>query len=142
MLPGGQPAQRMWGWEGPGETCSKDHQGSNMLMGLGKLISMATQSLEVMMPSSAHMVAFLWDLLTQLPTAPGLMEAEPQPSYLPLTCSPGTVFTAPTVQQALCQSPQGDTEMDWPGPVSGGAWSNSGVVCRTLRGNKNIKVFF
>ena len=36
-----------------------------MLMGLGKLISMATQSLEVMMPSSAHMVAVLWDLLTQ-----------------------------------------------------------------------------
>lgn len=32
--------------------------------------------------------------------------------------------------------------MDWPGPVSGGAWSNSGLVCRTLRGNKNIKVFF
>lgn len=68
-----------------------------MLMGLGKLISMATQSLEVMMPSSAHMVADLWDLLTQLPTAPGLMVAEPQPSYLPLTCSPGTVFTEPTV---------------------------------------------
>ena len=87
MLPGGQPAQRMWGWEGPGETCSKDHQGSNMPMGLGKLISMATQSLEVMMPSSAHMVAILWDLLTQLPTAPGLMAAEPQSPYLPLTCS-------------------------------------------------------
>lgn len=56
-------------------------------MGLGKLISMATQSLEVMMPSSAHMVAILWDLLTQLPTAPGLMAAEPQSPYLPLTCS-------------------------------------------------------
>lgn len=85
------------------------------------------------MPISIHT-----DLLTQIPTAPGLMEAEPQPLN-PLPLAPWYSICDTNCAKML----QGDTEMNWPDPDSEGACSSKGLICETLRGSKHHKnVFF
>lgn len=69
----------------------KDHWGlpRDRPTGLGtrKAMSYGKPIIEVMVHISTHIVGVPWDLMTWLPTASGLMEAEPQELYPPPTCS-------------------------------------------------------
>lgn len=122
----------------------KDHQGllrDQWACGQEWPISMATQSIEVMVPISIHIVTVPWDLLTWLPTFPGLMEAEPQPPYPQSTSS----LLQPS-QHQLCSRPAvshySGTKMNWPGPASECICPNRAHVCGTLRENENYKYLF